>query len=184
MLSIEIITDKHLDMLQTFCQECDKLGYQNNSSLQSMKLLWCKQTGEYWCAVDNNKIVAVAGAHPLPEVGDHAWRILFRGCELPYSDNFKGLGKAQWNSITFREFVPKFIDWCPSNELYITTNVDHEHSNGKASRNHRTMQLMARQNILDNCGDIVLYYTNQTLWKLNVEEYLQRRERIQNNYVV
>ena len=62
MLSIEIITDKHLDMLQTFCQECDKLGYQNNSSLQSMKLLWCKQTGEYWCAVDNDKIVAVAGA--------------------------------------------------------------------------------------------------------------------------
>lgn len=183
-MRIEIIQDKHLDMLQEFCDTCEQLGYENNKSFRDMRLLWCKSKGEYWCAVKQNKIVAVAGCHPLPEVSLNAWRILFRGCELPKTDNFKGLGKAQWNSITFREFVPKFIEYLPSRDLYITTNIDRDHSNGRASRNHRTMGLMARQNILKNCGDIFLYNTDQTLWQLNKEEYTRRRERIGNEYVV
>ena len=35
-----------------------------------------------------------------------AWRILFRGCELPNKDVFKGMGKGDWNSITQREIIP------------------------------------------------------------------------------
>ena len=60
-MKIEIIQDKHLDMLQEFCNACKELEYQNNSSLQAMKLLWCKTWGEYWCALKDHKIVAVAG---------------------------------------------------------------------------------------------------------------------------
>jgi len=183
-MKIEIIQDKHLDMLQEFCNTCKELGYENNSSFHAMKLLWCKNWGEYWCAVKDNKIVAVAGCHPLPEVSPKAWRIMFRGCELPGHDTFKGLSKGDWNSITQREFIPLMIKWIPSDELYITTNVDYEHSNGKAARNHRLMGLLAKQKILDNCGDVVLYYTEQTLWRLNIEEYTKRRERIKGNYVV
>lgn len=184
MIKIEPIQDKHLDMLQDFCNKCKKLGYENNSSFRAMKLLWCKTQGEYWCAVKDREIIAVAGCHPLPEVGPDAWRIMFRGCELPHTDNFKGLGKGDWNSLTQREFIPLMIKHIPSNELYITTNTKHDHSNGKAARNHRLMGLLAKQKILDNYGDIMLYYTEQTLWRLNIEEYLKRRERIKGNYVV
>lgn len=182
-MKIEIIQDKHLTMLQEFCDRCAELGYENNSSFQSMKLLWCKQNGEYWCAIKDNKIVAVAGCHPLPEVSHNAWRIMFRGCELPGNDTFKGLGKGDWNSITQREVIPKMIEWIQSDELYITTNIKHEHSNGKSARNHRLMGLLAKQGILENCGDMTLYYTEQTLWRLNIEEYIRRRERIKNTYV-
>ena len=129
-------------------------------------------------------IVAVAGCHPLPEVGPNAWRIMFRGCELPQQDTFKGLGKGDWNSITQREMIPKFIEWCPTDELYITTNIDHEHSNGKASRNHRLMGLLAKQGILDKHSDMVLYYTKQTVWKLNIPEYTRRRNKLRGKYVV
>lgn len=149
-----------------------------------MKLLWCKQIGEYWCAIKDNKIIAVAGCHPLPEVSPNAWRIMFRGCEIPGTDTFKGLSKGDWNSIIQREFIPLMIKWCSSNELYITTNINHDHSNGKASRNHRLMGLLAKQGILDNCGDIVLNNTEQTLWKLNISEYTERRNKLTGKYVV
>ena len=46
------------------------------------------------------------------------------------------------------------------------------------------MGLMAKQGILENCGDILLNNTNQTLWQLNVNEYLTRRKRIGIKYVV
>jgi len=184
MIKIEKIQDKHLDMLQVFCNKCKDLGYENNSSFRAMKLIWCKTQGEYWCAIRDEEIIAVAGCHPLPEVSNDAWRILFRGCELPHTDSFKGLGKGDWNSLTQREFIPLFIDWCPSDNLYMTTNLYNDHSNGKAARNHRLMGLLAKQGILEDKGEIELYYTKQNLWKLNIQEYKKRRERIQNKYVV
>jgi hypothetical protein len=109
---------------------------------------------------------------------------MFRGCELPQTDTFKGLGKGDWNSITQREMIPKFIEWIPSDELYITTNTDHEHSNGKASRNHRLMGLLARQGILYYEGRMILNQTEQALWKLNIDEYTNRRSRLKGKYVL
>jgi hypothetical protein len=182
-MKIEIIKDKHLDMLQVFCNQCVDLQYENNKSLAAMKLLWCKEQGEYFCAINDNNIIAVAGCHPLPEVGPNAWRIMFRGCELPQTDTFMGLGKGNWNSITQREMIPKFIKWCPSDQLYITTNTYHEHSNGKALRNHRLMGLLAKQKILDYAGELTLYYTKQAVWKLNIDEYTRRRNTLKGNYV-
>tara|TARA_B110001454_G_scaffold214396_1_gene234108 strand:+ start:448 stop:999 length:552 start_codon:yes stop_codon:yes gene_type:complete len=178
------IIDELIPELEVFCKKAKELKYENNSSLKAMKFDWCKEHGEYFCAIKGNDIVAVAGCHPLPEVASDAWRIMFRGCELPQTDTFKGLGKGNWNSITQREMIPKFIDWCPSNQLFLTTNIDHEHSNGKASRNHRLMGLLAKQKILDKYGDIELYYTAQTVWKLNIQEYTRRRNRLRGIYVL
>ena len=182
-IKVTPIKTYHLRALADFCKECEKLGYTNNSSFEAMKLEWCKSYGEYYCALKGAKIIAVGGCHPLPEVSKSAWRILFRGCELPFTDNFKGLSKGDWNSITQREFIPKMIDYCKSDELYLTTNVDNEHSNGKAARNHRLMGLLAKQGILKDCGTRELFFTKQTLWQLNIDEYLKRRSLITNEYV-
>ena len=35
-MKIEVLQDKHLDMLQVFCNKCKELGYQNNQSFQAM----------------------------------------------------------------------------------------------------------------------------------------------------
>lgn len=181
---ITTITDELISKLEKFCSKAKSLGYENNSSLKAMKFDWCKNIGEYFCAINNDEIVAVAGCHPLPEVSEQGWRILFRGCELPHTDTFNGLGKGDWNSITQREIIPRFIEYCPSNELYITTNIHHEHSNGKSARNHKLMGLLAKQKILDKHSDMMLYYTEQTVWKLNIEEYTRRRNSLKGNYVV
>ena len=172
------ITDNLIPALEIFCQQAKDIGYENNTSLEAMKFNWCNDWGKWFCAIKNNKIIAVGGCHPLPEVSPDAWRILFRGCELPNKDTHKGLSRYNWYSITWREFIPQFIKWCPSKELYITTNIDNEHSNGKATRNHKLMGLLAKQNILDKHNDMVLYYTEQTVWKLNISEYTRRRKEL------
>lgn len=184
MIELKVITEDLMPALETFCNKCEALGYQNNSSITAMKYKWCKEQGEYFCATKDDEIIAVAGCHPLPEVSPTAWRILFRGCELPMQDTFTGLGKGDWNSITQREFIPKFIQYCPTDELYLTTNIHHEHSNGKAARNHRLMGLLARQGILDKHSDMNLYDTEQTIWKLNINEYTRRRNSLKGRYVV
>lgn len=170
--------------LQKFCDTCKELGYENNSSFKTMKLDWVCEVGEFWCALKNDEIVAVAGFHPLPEINPDAWRILFRGCELKLSDSFNGLGKAHWNSIGFREFIPLFIKRCPSDILIITTNIDYDHSNGRSSKTHRAMTLMEKQKILINLGEKILYGKLQSIWQLNVEVYLNRRNKLKNIYCV
>ncbi len=179
-MQIEVIEDKHLTMLQTFCDKCRELGFENNSSFEAMKLLWCKSWGEYWCAVDNEEIIAVGGCHPLPEVSPSAWRILFRGCELPRKYTFKGLGKGDWNSITQREFIPLMIKYCPSSEIFLTT-----HRGGVHERNHRLMTLLSKQKdaYLQYHSTINLYYTEQTIWRVKVPTYFERRKKLSGTLI-
>ena len=70
---IEVIEDRHFKMLEYFCQRCKILGIENNSSFEAMKLLWCKSWGEYWCAVDDNEIVAVDIVEFAPIKGIEAY---------------------------------------------------------------------------------------------------------------
>jgi hypothetical protein len=178
MIIIPII-DELIPELEVFCQKAWQLGYTNNASLKAMKYDWCKENGEYFCAIKDDRIVAVAGCHTLPEVDDNAWRILFRGCELPGSSPYKGLNKGDWNSITQRDFIPKFIDYIPSKELYISTNINNEHS-GKALRNHKLMNILAKQKdaYIDYIYDMILNKTEQSIWKLNIDQYLNRRNKL------
>ena len=184
MIEVKVITDDLIPNLENFCKKAKELGYVNNSSLKEMRFEKTKEWGEYFCAMENGNIIAVAGCHPLPEVSNDAWRILFRGCELPHNNNFKGLGKGDWNSVTQREFIPRFIDYCPTDKLYITTNIYREHSNGKAARNHRLMGLLAKQGILEKYCDMELYNCEQTVWRLDINEYNSRRSLLKGNYVV
>ena len=176
MIKSEIITSNLIPELEEFCFQAKLLGYTNNSSIKKMNFLWCKSVGEYWCVIKDNEIIGVGGCHPLPEISPKAWRILYRGCELPKTDTFKGLGKGDWNSVTQRYLIPEFINWCPSEEIYVTTNTTNEHS-GKALRNHKIQILLSKQknNYIDKVCDIKLHGINQTVWKLNIETYLKRR---------
>ena len=103
------INDELIPELEVFCKKAKELGYVNNSSLKLMRYDWCKENGEFYCAIKGDDIVAVAGCHTLPEFSPNAWRIMFRGCELPGASPYKGLNKGDWNSITQRDFIPEFI---------------------------------------------------------------------------
>lgn len=60
-MQIKIITDDLIPQLEVFCKKALILGYENNSSLKAMKYDWCKEHGEFFCAIKDENIVAVAG---------------------------------------------------------------------------------------------------------------------------
>ena len=177
-MQVKIIEEKHLSELSVFCIKCQVLGYNNNSSLQAMKYEWCKDWGEYWGAWIDNRLVAVAGAHPLPEVGPNAMRVLFRGCQV--DDLYTGLSKTHMNSIPFRDILPHQIEAYPDKDLYITTNVSHDAS-GRMNRTHKVMKLLDKLGIVQYNCTMELYYTEQSVWKLNVERYNEVRRRLETS---
>lgn len=173
MLDVVPIDETLYDKLQIFCNECNKLGYKNNASFEAMKLEWCKNWGEFFCIVIDNKIVSVSGCHPLPEVDNTAWRIFFRSCVLPKSLPFKGLHKG--TNIKTRLYINKFIEYCPTNELYITTNVQNNEYK-HILRYHRSLELESKQKNahIKQVGQMKLYETDQTIWKLNIERFKEK----------
>tara|TARA_B100001057_G_scaffold156527_1_gene156986 strand:+ start:8074 stop:8601 length:528 start_codon:yes stop_codon:yes gene_type:complete len=159
--------------VKKFCKECEALGYLNNSSLQTMKYEWCKEQGEYWGAWHNEKLISVAGAHPLPEVSENAVRVLFRGCQI--QSPHKGLNASHMNSVPFRDILPHQIEMYKENDLYITTNISHDAS-GHMHKTHRVMQLLEKRGIVDlHIESMNLYNTDQSVWKLNKDRYNEIR---------
>jgi hypothetical protein len=183
MIIVPLI-DELIPELEIFCDKAKELGYTNNSSLKAMKYEWCKAQGEYFCAIEGNDIVAVAGCHPLPEVGPNAWRVMFRGAQLPGYNKSFGLSKYHMSAITWREILPAQIEFCDTDELYITTNIEHDAS-GKMNRTHRLFKGLAKVGMVEHYKDMELYYTDQSVWKLNIDEYNYRRKNLTGDkYVV
>ena len=169
-MDIVPIDETLYDKLQIFCNECNKLGYKNNASFEAMKLKWCKNWGEFFCIIIDNKIVSVSGCHPLPEIDDTAWRIFFRRCDLPKTLPFKGLHKGT-NPKT-RLYINKFIDYCPSKNLYISTNtVNNKYSH--ILRYSKSLEIESKKYNahIKYIGQMRLYETDQIIWKLDVEQY-------------
>ena len=174
---VNILGEEHLTDLEQFCINCRELGYNNNSSLDVMKYKWCKDWGQYWGAWHNNKLIAVAGAHPLPEVDSNAIRVLFRGCQI--EEVYKGLCKYHMNSVGFRDILPYQIEKYADKDLFITTNIYKDNS-GKMHKTHKAMHLLSKKGIVDLfIKDAVIYNTNQCVWRLNKEKYYEVRHRLE-----
>lgn len=173
MTTVGILNEETLDQLKQFCLVCDTLGYHNNNSLSAMKYNWCKEIGEYWGMWHNQSLIAVAGAHPLPEVNDNAIRVLFRGCQL--SSPYQGLSASHMNSVPMRDILPLQIEMYKDKDLYITTNINYDAS-GHMHRTHRVMKLLEKKGIVDlHTERMELYYTDQSVWQLNKERYNEIR---------
>jgi hypothetical protein len=169
------LTDDDIPAIEEFCNKCSNLGYENNSSITAMKLHFAV----FFAAFDKNKIVSLAGIHKFPEINDRAWRCLFRGAQLPgYTPEWSmNIFKS---GIHFSQFLYQQIKYVnnPAAEFYITTNIDNPKA-GASSRLHKTMMpRLASQGYLElTAPSINLYNTKQSLWKVNVLNYMTARER-------
>jgi len=158
--------------IENFCTECSQLGYENNGSLKAMKYEWClKNGGAWWAVYKNNKIISMAGAHPFED----GFRFLFRGAQIEHTRG--GLSKKHMTSSPWEYILPEQIAWASGvateeTPAYITTNIEHDAS-GKMNRIHRVLQLLERQGIVSYMCDKEIYYTLQSVWKLNVGAYYE-----------
>ena len=174
--TFKLLTNEDIPAIESFCKECEKLGYENNSSLNKMKF----DTATFFGAYENHVLFSLAGVHKFPEINEHAYRCLFRGAQLP---NYTPMWSMNiFNSgIHFSQFLYMQIkhvqEFDELSEFYITTNINNSKA-GKSNRLHKTMMpRLSKQGYWDLVNpNIVLFNTEQSLWKVNVNYYMQARE--------
>jgi hypothetical protein len=167
--------------LEQYFKKCSSHGFKNNASAEAIKLDWCLDLGgQFFLTYADDQVVSVSGCHPLPELGEKVYRILFRGATLPQYQNFLNVvSKTHMNSITFLHHVPKEIDWAKEvgyTKFVVTTNWDNPEI-PSMNKSHRTFKLLERQGIVKCLEEkIKLFYTDQTVWELNVDRYQKVRK--------
>jgi len=171
---LDVINNLNEYDLTYFFNQCKTYGFVNNTSRSAMKLDFVKERfGNMWGLEKNGFLIACAGCLEFPEVSDNAYRIQFRGCEIPGSDIKKSLSKSHFNSSTFRELIPYQIEWCykmGSDELYLTSNID--------NKNHKAMQLIAKQGYLNLYKETILFNVQQAIWRFNIDKYIMERKKL------
>jgi hypothetical protein len=188
-LELRLLQESDYAKLLDFCNSCKELGWYNNQSFQAIKLDKLSMPyGQFFIGYDHSKDIIwnLAGVHHLPEIAPNAWRCLFRGAQLPgYSvtGSFtKNIFKTGYQLSYILPMQMEFIkQYDPLAEFYMTTNnqttiVD---TAGKSKRMDIVMsKTLAVSKVLDKFAENVeLFYTQQTVWKINVEEYYLQRLR-------
>lgn len=184
-MEIRKFKETDIPSLKIFCEECKKLGWKNNESIEAMKIdTTIMPYGQYFIATKEEKIFSIAGVHRLPEIGPNAWRCLFRGAQLPgYTpawsmDIFK-------SGIHFAYFLYEQIMFVreidQDAEFFITTNIDNPDAGASSRLNKVMMPRLAGKGYWTlHFENFVLYNTEQNIWKVNVEKYLADRKEWQN----
>jgi hypothetical protein len=177
-MQTHLLTKEVFPQLETFFDTAKELKYLNNVSKRAMKYDWCLDFGGIWhCAIDdNNRMVSLAGCHPLPEVDDNAWRVMFRGVQIPGDYGF-GLSKYHMSALTWRLLLPLQLEYIDNADAYITTNISHDAS-GKMNKTHRLFQQLEKLGMVEHYNDMELYHTDQSVWKLNKEKYMEVRSNV------
>lgn len=179
---------KYKDQLIDFCEKCDIVGYKNNNSLKAMKLDWCLSLGgRFFITLVDNKIVSLSGCHPLMELGRDAYRVLFRGVELPGYKNHLGIvSKSHMTSIPFFYHLPLQIEHAKAvgyKRFMITTNWDNIDGISSMTKSHRVLGLLARQGLVKPVVEkMLLYYTEQAVWEIDLDVYYDLREKFKNRH--
>ncbi len=165
-----------------FCQQASIAGFQNNSSPEKMKFNGMYDLGTvpaFWGLYKNKTLISVSGCHLWPH-DDGTFtvlRALFRSATLPgYSSVIPGLSKTHMNSLPFSIMLPYQVRWGMQNkccDFRITTSHGDHDASGKMKRTHRALELLARQKIVDFYDRDILYSTPQTVWRLNLNNYLE-----------
>jgi len=179
-------TERHLGFVEEFCKECQASGYKNNESVEAMKLEWClSRGGQFFLTYLDDRIISLSGCHPLKEVGENVYRVLFRGATLPEYQNILGImSKTHMNSTPFYYHLPRQVSWATASNyetFVVTTNHNNQDGIETMSKSHRVFQLLEKQGIVDCIHkNLKLFYTDQSVWKINLEKYNFARQSFKN----
>ena len=144
--------------IELFCIECKRLNYVNNSSLKAMKYLSADWVGSY---VDD-LLVSVSGVRFEPDIGENAYRVMYRGCTLPgYSQKFSRKieeTSLNWQHISLQveRINAKFNDA----KFYMTSNIE------GGAKSYRLSKYMHNCSLVEYCGEQELFNTRQKIWRL------------------
>lgn len=171
---LNVINNLYDYNMNEYYVKCRIYGYSNNWSEDRYNFDRVKEyDGNFWGLESKGSLIATAGCLRFPEVSANAFRIQYRGCEIPHTDIKKGLSRSHFNSSTFRELIPYQLEWIAkynSDEIYLTTNLD--------NKNHRAMVLIAKQGFLSLHSTEELFGVEQAIWRFNIDKYITERKKL------
>lgn len=160
--------------LQEFLDTCNSLGYENNSSFQSIKLDTMKLPyGQFFIGLVDDKIFTLAGVHHMD---NHRYRCMFRGATLPgYTTGVSGLRASYQVIYLLNMQIDLILSIDPLAEFFVTTNI--EQSKGKSSKMNRLWLPRAHLLGIMTLENESFYYNHvfQRLWRVNVSKYKEWR---------
>lgn len=156
--------------LEIFLDTCRTLGYENNSSFESIKLDKMKLPyGQFFIGIIDDKIVTFAGVHHMD---NNRYRCMFRGASLPgYTTGLTGLRASYQVMYLLNMQIDLILEHNKQAEFYVTSNI--EQLKGKSSRmNSVWLPRASKIGIFTLVDENFEYnYTKQRLWRLNVDKY-------------
>lgn len=184
------VIQKNDPLLKNFTDQCSKLGYENNSSIDKLKFDYfdfCRYIG----GVEKNKIYLLSGVHNFDFDNQRFYRIGFRGVSLnppniplTLSSNYR-ISSLNVGVIFYllMRLTESFFGSC---KFIITTN-DIELSHETAGKSHLSDKLFKSGRV---SGLSLLYekieylHTVQNVWLVNQEEWKKDFEYYHKNKAV
>lgn len=185
-LRLKSLETTDYDKLQVFCNTCSQLGFINNQSFDAMKVhKTVLPYGQYYIGIDTEKdrIFTVSGVHKFSEINENSWRCNFRGAQLPGYNNFsKNPFHGQIHFCYLMYYQIELISSLYKNpEFYVTANI--EGGVDSHRMNDVFMPLIQSMGIFELISpDMEIYHTRQSVWRINVEEYLDQRAQYFEKY--
>jgi len=174
LYEVRQLHNKDVPLIDTFLNKCCDLGFKNNTSLDTIKFDWCiKEGGSWWGVFKKNDLISMSGMHPFKD----GYRVLFRGAQIE-KRAVKGLNRYQFQSWGMWKELPMQIEWARwqgKDKIYITTNVSNDAS-GKMNRIHKAFSALHKAGVVDYLGDEEIFFTHQSVWRVNIQKYFEVRK--------
>lgn len=172
--------------LSFFYEEAGKRGFKNNSSERKLvRSLDNEKEKQVWILYFNDVPVGSVAAHSFDSVmGPNAYRIAARTCILTHllHDEWRsGLrtkrGIINLQNPTDQILIPTCMKWVNGRgEMYGTSNA--EATKGSFKKVHTIyFPLLEKEGVVERVNDVVYRGTEQTVWKINQEQYLKKLEK-------
>lgn len=165
--------------LSEFYAECDRRGFQNNSSQRAMfDCFRNEREWAGWLLEYNQEIVGGVCAHSFDDVmGAGSYRLLTR--TVVFSDRCHRQVHSvrgfihQHQSVASQIYIPAAIAWAGTGKRFFATSNNNQI--GDQQRVNRVwFPKNAQQGTFKNAGEIHYRGWDQTVWELNLDTYYQQ----------
>lgn len=173
--------DKSLD-LSDFYAEATRRGFVNNSSQHAM--IDCfrnEREWNVWILYNGERAVGSVAAHSFDDVMPGGYRILTRVCTFAEERQGKGLITpkrlvAEHQNLTDQFLLPQCIEWVAGRgRMFATSNASKEASQRLVHSYY--FPTLAKIGIVSKIKDVHYRHTDQTVWEIHADKFLENLER-------
>lgn len=172
--------NKDLDLTE-FYAEAERRGFVNNSSQKAM--IDCFRTEiawKAWILYQDQQAIGSVVAHTFDEMGPNAYRVLSRTCTFGTARPHGGLITprrliAEHQNLTDQFLLPACIEWAGKENIYATSN-DSPYASQRLVHRHY-FPTLEKIGIVTRIGEIHYRYTDQTVWQIHADKFLENLER-------